>query len=269
MRADAATAAAHLDQALAEISAVSGVSMASITRTCIGTAGESVSLVTGWLREAIGSRVGGDLLLLGDVEIALDAAFPGAPGVLVLAGTGSNIAGRDAQGRLTSAGGWGPALADQGSGHRIGHRALRSVFLAIDEGQPTLLLEAILEFWELASVEALVEFANQLPAPDFSRLTHLVLQCAEQGDTVAQTVLQREGEALAHLVCIVMRRLCQTVKSPDWTPPLAFAGSIMERVAPVRAALLDAVKRQFPDVLTTPGVVDPITGALWRARTGR
>ncbi len=36
----------------------------------------------------------GELILLGDVEIALDAAFHGGAGVLVLAGTGSNVAGR-------------------------------------------------------------------------------------------------------------------------------------------------------------------------------
>ena len=67
--------------------------MASVTRTCIGTAGENVPLVKDWLRESITARVGGELLILGDVEIALDAAFPGRAGVLVLAGTGSNVVG--------------------------------------------------------------------------------------------------------------------------------------------------------------------------------
>src|SRR5260370_5363162 len=109
MRTDSDTAARNLDSALAQITSQSGVSMRSITRTCVGTAGESVPLVVEWLRHALTSRISGELLLLGDVEIALDAAFPGQPGVLVLAGTGSNVACRMCDGTLTTAGGWGPA----------------------------------------------------------------------------------------------------------------------------------------------------------------
>ncbi len=268
MRADEDTAAANLDRALGELTALSGVPVSAIARTCIGTAGETVPLVTDFLRKAFAAKAGGELLLLGDVEIALDAAFPGEPGVLVLAGTGSNVAGRDSSGAMTGAGGWGPALADQGSGHRIGHEALRAAFRALDEGQGTSLLPAVLEFWELTSIDGIVAFANRIPSPDFSRLTPLVLQCAEAGDAVASNVLRQEGKDLAHLACLVIRRLRLTSNDPTWVPPIAFAGSIMERIMPVRQALVAAVEREFPGVRTIDGVVDPIQGALWRARRG-
>jgi N-acetylglucosamine kinase-like BadF-type ATPase len=268
LRTDPVTAAAHLDQALAELTARAGVSASAIARTCIGTAGESVPLVSHWLREAFAARVSGELVLLGDVEIALDAAFPGEPGVLALAGTGSNVAGRNAAGNITTAGGWGPALADQGSGHRIGHNALRALFLALDEGRSTQLLPAILNFWQLHSLEQLIECANSTPAPDVSRLTTLVLECATHGDPIAAQVLAREGEELGYLVRLVMRRLVASSSEPAWLPPLAFAGSIMEKVAPVRQALIASVQREFTGLQTREGVVDPIQGALWRARTG-
>jgi N-acetylglucosamine kinase-like BadF-type ATPase len=96
MRTDAATATRNLEQALSELTARTGISMQSMTRTCVGTAGVTVRLVADWLREAITVRVAGGLLVLGDVEIALDAAFPGQAGVLVLSGTGSNVAGHTA-----------------------------------------------------------------------------------------------------------------------------------------------------------------------------
>jgi glucosamine kinase len=268
MRTDAATAAKNLEQALTELSVRTGVSMQSVTRTCVGTAGETVSLVTDWLREAIIARVAGDLMVLGDVEIALDAAFPGQAGVLVLAGTGSNVAGRTAAGQLVSAGGWGPALADQGSGHRIGLEGLRAIFMAKDEGCTTPLLAEVLEFWQLDSVEALVEYANKLPAPDFSQLTELVLRCAELGDAVACEVLQKEGEDLAYLARLVIRRLQASSAEQGWVPPIAFAGSIMEKVLPVRKALIAAMRCEVPDIRVLDGVVDPIVGALWRARMG-
>ncbi len=161
LRTDAATATANLEAALHELTAQTGISMQSITRSCVGTAGETVPLVKDWLRESITARVSGELILLGDVEIALDAAFFGRPGVLAMAGTGSNVAGRMPDGTLTSAGGWGPALSDQGSGHRIGTEALRAMFLAKDEGRETLLLDAVLNFWQLESLDLLVEYANR------------------------------------------------------------------------------------------------------------
>lgn len=268
MRADADTAAHNLDLALGQLSAASGVSMQSITRTCIGTAGENVPMVADWLHEAISSRVSGDLLLIGDVEIALDAAFPEEAGVLVLAGTGSNVAARMPTGELITAGGWGPALADQGSGQKIGLEGLRAIFLAIDEQRSTHLLDHVMSFWQLDTLGQLIEHANSIPPPDYSRLAGIVEQAALSGDEVAQEVLSREGESLAYLVRLVMRRLQRSMDNKQWVPPLAFAGSIMEKVSLVRTALITAVENEFGPVRAIPGVVDPVAGAVWRARRG-
>ncbi len=268
MRTDANTASQNLDKALAELTTLTGVSMKSITRSCVGAAGVTVALVTDWIREAFAERVGGSLILVGDVEIALDAAFFGGPGVLVMAGTGSNVAGRTIDGHLTTAGGWGPALADQGSGNRIGHQSLRETFLAIDEERTTTLLPAILDLWELPGIEPLIGYANQIPAPDFSLLAPLVVSCAAAGDAVAQNVLRREAEDLAHLARLVIERVRRNDDRPGWLPDLAFTGSILEHVAPIRDGIVDALRRDLPSLEVLPGIVDPILGALWRARNG-
>ncbi|HEY0263823.1 MAG TPA: BadF/BadG/BcrA/BcrD ATPase family protein [Granulicella sp.] len=262
LRVDAATAQQNLDRAFEELATRTGIALSTIASTCVGTSGESVPLVADWIRSAFAEQVGGKLLLLGDVEIALDAAFPGKPGVLVLAGTGSNVAGRFADGRIITAGGWGPALGDQGSGHRIGSEALRALFLAIDEKRPTTLLEAILAQWQLGSISDLVGYANATPPPEFAQLASTALACAQQGDKVALSVLQQEGKALAHLASLVIRRLQAS------TPlPLAFAGSILAEVTPLREALISSLQQEHPSLIIQPGVVDPLEGALWRART--
>ena len=186
----------------------------------------------------------------------------------MLAGTGSNVVGRTGAGELITAGGWGPALADQGSGHIIGLESLRAIFLATDEERETLLLSAVLEFWQLSSLDHLVAYANSLPAPDFSTLTGVVLTCAELGDEIALAVLRKQGDDLAYLVRLVIRRLRRASSEDGWTPPVAFAGSILENVPPVRDALIAAVQREFPGVHAPEKGVDPIDGALWRARTG-
>ena len=266
LRTDAATAAANLQQGLAALTQQSGVPMSAVTQTCIGTAGESVPLVADWLRAEFAARVSGGLLLLGDVEIALDAAFRGGSGVLALAGTGSNVAGRNPAGTLSTCGGYGPVLSDQGSGHAIGLRALRSIYLAMDQDRTTLLRDAVLDFWQLPSTDMLIEFVHAVPMPDLSKLAHLVVTCAGRGDAIAQEVLRREGEELANLVCLLIRRFRTMPGGEDFSPPLAFTGSILQNVPAVRASLIAAVQSEFPQVQPMEGVCDPVDGALFRAR---
>ena len=270
MRADAAVAGANLDVALAELTAKTGVAHTEVTRTCIGTAGNTVALVTDWLREALHQRVGGELILIGDVEIALDAAFYGGPGVLVLAGTGSNVAARGADGALLGAGGWGPMLADQGSAQRIGLQGLRAGFLARDEGRETNLLREAMLFWNLLGEDELIAYGNSVPVPDFALLAPLVHGLAVEGDRVAAEVLRREGEDLGYLVRLLFRRLGASAEAAarPKAPEIAFAGTIMEKVQPVRTALLDAVRQEFPAAIAQEGVIDSIEGALWHARGG-
>lgn len=269
MKADAATAEANLQDGLRQLHAATGISPRSIARCCIGTAGESVPLVVDWLREAFTRHVGGSLKIVGDVEIALTSVFFGGRGVLVLAGTGSNVAGRAATGAIVTAGGWGPALADQGSGHFIGLEGLRRGFLAIDQQRPTVLLDRILSFWNLHSLSELIEFANSNPAPEFSRLAPLIVAAAEEGDTVAQEVLAQGGADLAMLAGLVIERirgLENTSPPPFRTPDVAVAGSILEHVVRLRSALASTLRSRYPTIVVRESPADPPAGALWAAR---
>ncbi|HMF54172.1 MAG TPA: hypothetical protein VK593_07470, partial [Edaphobacter sp.] len=151
---------------------------------------------------------------------------------------------------------------------RIGLQALRDTFLAFDEERETTLLPAIMKLWGLKNVDEFVGYANQIPAPDFTKLAPLVLSCAESGDAVARQVLHREAEELAHLARLVIDRIRRTDTRPDWIPDLAFTGSILEHVAPVREGIVEVLRRDLPALKVVPGMVDPILGALWRARHG-
>ena len=268
MKTDADTAEANLRSALEALEQVTGIAARTVTRTCVGTAGETVPLVTSWLREAFARHVGGDLFLVGDVEIALDSVFAGGRGVLALAGTGSNVAGRAANGQVFRAGGWGPALADQGSGHFLGLEGLRRGFLARDEARSTGLLEEARKFWRLAAVEDLVEYANSNPAPDFSRLAPGVVALAEQGDAVALEVVEQGGRDLAMLAGLVIERMRELEGETFAVPQVAIAGSILERVAGLRDAMTRALMQRYSGISVLDKPADPAAGALWRARKG-
>jgi glucosamine kinase len=63
--------------------------------------------------------------VISDAEAALLGALGGQAGVLVLAGTGSIVLGRDDRGRLARSGGLGPLIGDEGSAFWLGREWLR------------------------------------------------------------------------------------------------------------------------------------------------
>jgi glucosamine kinase len=267
--ADENVAEKNLEEALTTLTRLTGVSMQQVARTCIGTSGNTVPLVTDWLQAAFQQRVAGPVLIVGDVEIALDAAFAGGRGLLVLAGTGSNVAMRDRDGKITTAGGWGPMLADQGAGHWIGMEALRRGFLARDELRETGLLEAARKLWNLPTIDALIEFANVQPAARYaSKLAPDVVACAERGDAVAIEILEKGGTDLAYLASLLIERMRKSEGDEFELPTVAFAGSIMANVERIRKSLMRALREQYANICFIEEAVDPVRGALWRVMQG-
>ena len=264
MRVDAETAALNLHSALLQLETASGVAMSRVSATCIGTAGEKVPLVTDWLTNELCQYVTKSPLIKGDVEIALEAAFPGRPGILVLAGTGSNVLGRSPSGELYSAGGYGPVLSDQGSGHCIGVHTLRAMFLARDEDRETQLFEAVKAHWKLFTLTGLIAYANACPPTEYSSLGPIVVQCAKDGDEVAQAVLEEEARQLSYLIVQVARKLRENGKG-EKTLQFALAGSILQ-TGVLREFLLSELQKVLPENEHLDRDVDPVAGALAFAR---
>jgi glucosamine kinase len=264
MRVGETEATVRLQAMLAEVSLKTGIDLKKVTQTCAGLSGLTIDTVREWGEREIGSLVGGNLLLTGDEDIALDAAFRGGPGILVIAGTGAAVLGRAADGTLYRAGGWGPAISDEGSGFWIGQEALRAGFWAKDRGIASALLPEIGQLWGANSIGEIVEMANARPGPDFPALTPIVAQCAEAGDELAVAVLDRAGVELAEQVALVALKMKESgVDSVE----AAYTGSVLEHIALVRSSMIEALKTSSPEVTVIDGAVDPLEGALWRARS--
>jgi len=267
MRVGAEQAEQHLVQALSELERLTGVQGVQIARCCIGASGDNVELVSNWLRDAFGRHTGGEISIVNDTVIALDAAFPGMRGVIAIAGTGSNVAGRTADGTPVNCGGWGPALASQGSGHWIGCFGLRRGFFARDQQRPTRLLDCALAHWNLDSINDLVAYANQQPQPDFSTLAPVFAECASAGDQVAQELLRDAGRELADVCALAIERVMRLEADPDNAlPPVATIGSVINSVAAERDAFCAALRVRFPQIEFAASPATPAAGALWRAR---
>lgn len=243
------------------------VNLRDVTRTCMGLAGLFIDAVRAWAEREIGETVGGTCLLCGDEQIALDGAFRGGPGILVIAGTGSNSVGRAADGTMYRAGGWGPALGDEGSGNWIGQEALRAGFWAKDRGVQTALLTEIGSFWEIGSLGEIVERANLRPGPDFAALVPTVARCAEAGDELAIALLERAGAELAEQVALVALKMRESGGADDIQ--VAYTGGVIENIDLVCFSMIEALQNAAPEVMVMESVADALEGALWLARNGK
>jgi N-acetylglucosamine kinase-like BadF-type ATPase len=268
LRATEDEAEKRLAGLLEQLSTKAGVPLTQITRTCMGIAGISTDLVRHWSQQTLSRYVSGEVLLCGDEEIALDAVFPGTSGILVIAGTGSNAIGRCSNGSLHGAGGWGPALGDEGSGYWIGLEAIRLALRAQDRHMSSCILADIQRHWGLASLQDLVTMANREPAPDFSTLAPVVAECAAKGDALAVSLLQRAGEELAGYIVLVHSKMRAAKCEDPESIGVAYTGSVLTHIAPVRESMASVVKIVMPHARILDMPIHPLEGALWRARQG-
>jgi len=135
LRVGAEVAEVNLRSLLKEVYAKAGVS--GVDAACCGVASASMPGITEWITAVFNDFGVKRSDIVGDQIIALDAAFHGGPGILQIAGTGSNTVGRAPDGHYEGAGGWSSRLGDEGSGYWIGLHAVRRALRAYDHGQPT------------------------------------------------------------------------------------------------------------------------------------
>ncbi len=194
-----------------------------------------------------------------DAYAALMGAHLGAPGVVVISGTGSIALGIDARGRQARAGGWGWLVGDEGSALAIGRSGLLAAFYAFDGvGPETALERAFVNHW---SVPSMVDVKRLVYAPKFGQrgfagLAPLVGQAADQGDAVAAQIVREAGAALARQVAAVVRRL-------DLAPAeVATAGGAFDHVRGLRRSFETAMQALPMPVRVVDPRLPPVLGAV-------
>jgi len=260
-----------LGAAVRQACAAAKLSPAQIERTCVGIAGGARSEIAAVVRGLLAEFVGGEIEVVGDMVIAMQAAFGAGPGVIVIAGTGSIAYGRNVKGQVARAGGWGFAISDEGSGHWIGRAAVAASMRAYDEGRTdsaSVLFESIMKLWGVSTREQAVVAANGAlnvgSTKDFAALLPAVLAAADAGDATARAVLRQAGVELATLAKIVIGRIFADAAAVH----VAVSGGVFSNCEVIRQVFYDRLCAECPEVSPRVGVVDPAIGALNLARNG-
>jgi glucosamine kinase len=300
VRVGEAQARESLQQAVRQACVAAGIAPAQVAHTCVGGSGAARPEVAAIVRRSLAEILATPIDVVGDMQIALEAAFDTGPGVIVIAGTGSIAYGRNSQGTTARAGGWGFAIGDEGSAHWIGRAAVGAVLRAADlsfgdlffgdhssgdplssnlssadtlssalrDGNPesnsppdSSLAAALCKAWAVSSPADLARAANATPPPDFAALFPAV---TASSDNLARQVLGHAGEELAQVASVVIRRLF--AKGQTTAVPVAMIGGVFRYATLVRQVFYNELCTLDARVEVNPQVVEPVEGALRMAR---
>lgn len=263
LRVGVETAEANLRAILQDVFSQAGLK--AVRAASAGVASASMPGVKEWISGVFTDFGVEHCEIVGDEVIALDGAFKGGPGILQIAGTGSNCIGRAPDGGRESAGGWSSRLGDEGSGYWIGLHAIRRALHAYDQEQPTRILDTVGAIWGTRTLDELVNMGDGTPSPDFAALAPAVDKLAEEGDAVALEVLGQAADDLVESVLLVRSKL-RRKHNVTVEVPVAWIGSVIGKSRIVREAFFAGLKEAAPEMPVRNTEVAGIEGAVWRAQ---
>jgi len=239
---------------------------------CLGIAGvdrpEDSTVVAGIMRR-IGAHA--RTVVVNDALVALEAGAPGAPGVVIISGTGSIAYGRNARNEGARSGGWGHVLGDEGSGYWIGRAALRAVLREADRRGPrTALTPLLLQHFGVSEAQHLIHevYQNTLRPAAIGSLARSVQTAFSGGDEAASGILRAAADELESSGVSVARRLGMS----DEVFPFILAGGIFRAVPWLREEMQRRLPLAVPNstayLLDREPAAGAVSFALQEARGG-
>jgi N-acetylglucosamine kinase-like BadF-type ATPase len=195
-----------------------------------------------------------------DARIALEGAFSGKPGSILIAGTGSIMFGKDVQGNIHRVGGFGRFLGDEGSGYILGKKGLVAVSKEFDgRGNKTLISQLVKEKFKIDSSEILITeiYKNNF---DLASAAPLVIEAAEKHDETALKIVDEEtDELLSHIITMKKK-----VKEEIFYA--AFIGGIITHMNIYSDTLRKKISEKLQNVVVKDAENTPAMGAVLMAK---
>jgi N-acetylglucosamine kinase-like BadF-type ATPase len=204
--------------------AVSGVSAADVVSIGGGIAGLGAARATNDLARMLKPKFPNAVVMLNnDLSMAL-AATQEIPSVVVIAGTGSAVLGRNSPDNLARDGGWGPILGDPGSAYDIGRKAIVLSLRHWLRGQNSRLGNEILYLFHCNWFELQDQIRANADSV-FPSVFPIAAKAANEGDHSARGLLQSAAEELSEMV----GRVVETLELRDQSFFLAKTGGVFGR----------------------------------------
>jgi len=167
-----------------------------------------------------------------DVYVALMGFTLGDPGAVLISGTGSMACGIDAGGAYHTAGGWGQVLGDEGSAYFMALKGIKAALRAYDGlSENTQLTTRVMQFFKLENMSDLIEKVYNPPLEKslIAAFAVEVAAAAEEGDTVARSIVNQQADWLSKLALAITEK-CNTKN-------LGYYGSVLNQNEMIRTRL--------------------------------
>ncbi|OIP71974.1 MAG: ATPase [Oscillatoriales cyanobacterium CG2_30_40_61] len=157
-----------------------------------------------------------NIIINSDSVIALVGGLGHSVGIVVIAGTGSHIFGKNRQGITKRVGGWGYILGDEGSGYDIAIQGLKAALRSHDGRlESTNLIPQFQEVLKLNSIEELIPiiYRQGWGVKKIASLAPIVDQAAAEGDPVAQNIIKNAVNELVLATEVAIKALFEPTES--------------------------------------------------------
>jgi N-acetylglucosamine kinase-like BadF-type ATPase len=206
--------------------------------------------------------LGGAQEIVNDGFVALRAGANHPWGIVIVAGSGSVVAGRNEAGEEFRTLGLGPMYGDFGGSTEISEEGVRAVAESFTGlGPPTALTERFVEAMGRSSEADLLEFVSRQDPP-IAQLASIVLEAADAGDAVAKAIVEHAGAALGGNAGLTARRLGMQGSTFE----VVLAGGVLRAGSrSLEQALKKELRRSAPSAFPVRLEVPPVVGAALRA----
>lgn len=258
-----ATVKEHLNNLIRKAITDNGLRLKDCAALCIGTAGVDTERARLRYEGLLATMDWGiPCRAVNDVVIALYAQTQGAPGLMILAGTGSIAYGIDREGRQWRCGGFGHIVADEGSGYWVAREGATAALRAFDRsGPPTRLTEDIRQKLNFQEFDEILEFVYGKNKSDLAQLSHVVTHAEAQGDPIAQDIMQRAELELVRMTAGVIEEL----KMGDDAYPMIFGGGFLRGCDSLREGVKRRLLARYPKLLIREMQEEAEWGAIYMA----
>jgi len=198
--------------------------------------------------------------VVSDAHIALEGAFPDSAGCILIAGTGSILFGKDENGIIHRVGGFGRLIGDEGSGYSIGRKALNAVSKESDgRGEASLISELLNAKMNSSSSTSIINevYKEKL---DVASVAKIVIEAAEEGDMIAEDILDEEADELV----LHIKSLMNKIQTDNLN--VAFSGSLIDNKNFYSDLLKQKIKSTLPKVIVVKPASTPVSGAILFAK---
>ncbi len=198
--------------------------------------------------------------VVSDSRIALEGAFSGRAGCILISGTGSILYAKDKNNFIHRNGGFGRMIGDEGSGYSIGRKGLAAVAKELDgRGKSTLMTQLLNKKYNISSAPDLIinVYKNNF---DIASAAEIVLTAAEENDTVALQILNEEADELLLHINAVMKEM--KVKKLD----IVFTGSLIANKNIYSDLLRKKIDDKYSSVKIKEPINSPAEGAILLAK---